>query len=190
MAVAIISVIGVIIGIIVARYYYVSCIKVCNKTPTGVFFGIVAPIGICAVVSLFASVLLFALWESFYHSQLEPEDFEYQREIPIQDVMFAASESSFNYIALDGTFRNATSNDILVNDSPDENVHIVSMYKTDLWADGCEIYKVNVMVPDPSNKSKSDALKEVAEQRRELADMEFEDVPHFSDSDGEEDDND
>lgn len=173
--------ISAIAALLVARLIYVSIIKVTEDSPTGIFFGLIAPVGGGIIIWAMVLALIVSIFDAFIESDTAPEDFPYKEEIPLEDAVFSSSEGLLYYIALDGTYQNTTSHDIYVGTSPDDRVHFVSMYRTDSWLTACEQYAVNILVPDAEGKSKEDAMEEAAQARLEIGQRTYAVLPHFDD---------
>lgn len=181
MIVPIAAAISAIAALLVARLIYVSIIKVTEDSPTGIFFGLIAPVGGGIIMWAMVLTLIVSIFDAFIESGTDPEDFPYKEEIPMEDAVFSSSEGLLYYIALDGTYQSTTSHDIYVGTSPDDRVHFVSMYRTAPWLTACEQYAVNILVPDAEGKSAEDAMEEAAQARLEIGQRTYAVLPHFDD---------
>lgn len=181
MIVVISAVIAAVASLIILRALYVNAIKVVEDEPTTFTYGVALNL----VLTVMAFILVFALTLvvslMIYDNTLDIDDYPYREEIPIENVMPDNKGKSINYIALDGTLHTTADHNRYYSESPDENIHIISLYKQDAWNSTME-YAVEILVPNYDGKSEEEIADDTRELRTSLG-GEYVEVPHLQNDD-------
>lgn len=177
MIVVISAVIAAVASLIILRALYVNAIKVVEDEPTTFTYGVALNLAltVMAFILVFALTLVVSLM--IYDNTLDIDDYPYREEIPIENVMPDNKGKSINYIALDGSLHTTADHNRYYGESPDENIHIISLYKQDAWNSAME-YAVEILVPNHDGKSEEEIADDIRELRTSLG-GEYVEVPHL-----------